>query len=240
MNALKPVYQKQHVNDLFSEMAATYGIMNLITSFGFTHLWRKICVAKANIQENHVVYDLLTGMGECLPPIRKRLISGKLRALDFCPTMCEKAKDTARRLGLDEQTILCEDVFFNSVPDNIADRIVCSFGLKTFSREQSAAFAKEIFRILKPGSRFSAVEISVPKTKWLTTLYLFYIGKIIPLLGKLFLGNPQNYRELGLYTQAFESCERTATDFKQAGLTVRTYSLFFGCATGIVAEKAKS
>ena len=33
--------------------------------------------------------------------------------------------------------------------------------------------------------------------------YLFYIKHVIPWVGRAFLGNPQNYRMLGVYTEEF-------------------------------------
>lgn len=63
--------------------------------------------------------------------------------------------------------------------------------------------------------------------------YMFYINWIIPMIGWLASGNPDNYRLLGIYTSAFQNCNLTAASFAAAGPAVNRQSYFFGCATGI-------
>jgi demethylmenaquinone methyltransferase/2-methoxy-6-polyprenyl-1,4-benzoquinol methylase len=35
---------------------------------------------------------------------------------------------------------------------------------------------------------------------------MFYLKHIIPGIGRLLLGNPENYRMLGVYTEKFGNC----------------------------------
>ena len=108
--------------------------------------------------------------------------------------------------------------------------MVSAFGLKTFSTDQQSIAARELHRILKPGGRFSLVEVSVPRASILRVPYLFYLKRVIPALGRIFLGNPDNYRLLGVYTQAFLPSQM-ARHLADAGLEVVRRPLFFGCAT---------
>lgn len=61
-----------HVRRLFGEMAATYGVVNLASSFGFCHRWRRQCVSFAPIEQGMAVFDLMSGMGELWPGIAGR------------------------------------------------------------------------------------------------------------------------------------------------------------------------
>jgi ubiquinone/menaquinone biosynthesis C-methylase UbiE len=56
---------------------------------------------------------------------------------------------------------------------------------------------------------------------------------VIPWIGRLFLGNPSNYRMLGVYTQEFGSCKHFAECLREQGMQVTETSHFFGCATGV-------
>jgi ubiquinone/menaquinone biosynthesis C-methylase UbiE len=94
-----------------------------------------------------------------------------------------------------------------------------------------------VAQVLRPGGCFSFVEISVPSSRWLRWPYLFYINRVIPLIGRAFLGNPDNYRMLGTYTVAFRDCRRALAAFAGAGLVVQPASYFFGCATGVYGHK---
>jgi ubiquinone/menaquinone biosynthesis methyltransferase len=232
------LFKADFVRDLFNEMSATYGTTNLVASFGFSHRWRKHCVEQADIQSGMTVYDLMSGMGECWPLINQKLVDkGKLVALDFCPEMCRKAEARKSSIPNLNTTLLQEDFLQNSIPSSSADRIVSSFGIKTFSDDQKAIVAQEIQRILKPDGIFSLLEISIPKNKFLRFLYMLYLKNIIPLIGKLFLGNPENYRLLGIYTEHFQNSSMMGSFLEKVGLDVEHQSLFLGCASNLVGKK---
>lgn len=225
------LYDASFVRGLFDGMAATYGAMNLVSSFGFCDVWRRQCVAAARIVPGETVLDLMSGMGECWPLVARRLGGrGSLAGIDFSEAMSERARGQARRLAPLAVEVRQEDFLTTALPDASADVAVSAFGLKTFSPAQQATAARELFRILRPGGRFALVEISTPPRRALRVPYVLYLRRAIPLLGRLFLGNPDNYRLLGLYTEAFAP-DHTARCLADAGLTVTPRKLFFGCAT---------
>jgi ubiquinone/menaquinone biosynthesis methyltransferase len=228
------IYQPAFVKRLFNEMAATYGITNYISSFGFCERWREQCVAQAALQPGMVVCDLMTGMGECWGPIQRRLgFEGRLIALDFSQEMCRRGREHCGRFSPLPIQIYEENVLANSIPDASVDRVVSSFGLKTFAPEHQQALAEEIYRILKPGGIFSLLEISVPRQALLRWPYMFYLKHAIPLIGRLLLGNPDNYRLLGRYTEGFGDSRAMGEQLRAAGLTVTCRDYFFGCASGV-------
>lgn len=231
------MYDPEVVRDLFDEMSRTYGLVNVISSFGFCMLWRRQCIQGASISPRSTVCDLMSGMGELWPGVAARLGgSGEVIAVDLSPVMCDRSRGTAGRLPVSVD-VLVEDALSSSIPDGAADVVLSSFGLKTFNDEQMRKLAAQIARILKPGGTFSLLEISVPGLRLLRGPYMFYIRRVIPMLGRLFLGNPDNYRCLGVYTSAFGDCRRFERHCLDAGLRSRYRSFFFGCATGVVGEK---
>lgn len=233
------IYDASFVKQLFNEMSHTYGLTNYVSSFGFCHRWRKACVRLAQVKPGNRVYDLMSGMGECIHLIAQQLGGvGLVVALDFSEAMCSKAKQKTVSNDKLEQRVVLEDFLNNSIPTESADRIISCFGLKTFSREQMEVAAREVCRILKPGGRISLLEISVPPNAFLRKPYMFYLKRIIPRIGSLFLGNPDNYRMLGIYTEKFGSCDYFAKLLETYGLRVDTKPLFFGCATSIHGAKS--
>lgn len=66
---------------------------------------------------------------------------------------------------------------------------------------------------------------------------MLYLKWIIPLLGKLLLGNPDNDRMLGISTEQFGNCARMAGYLRAARLDVEDRRFFWGCATGLVGSK---
>jgi demethylmenaquinone methyltransferase/2-methoxy-6-polyprenyl-1,4-benzoquinol methylase len=231
------LYEPAFVARLFDEMARTYGMVNLVSSFGFAALWRKQALRRVTLQPGHTVVDLMTGMGELGPSVGRRVgPTGSLLAVDISPVMCERARQTLTRSRC-SATVIEGDVLENSIASSSCDGVVSTFGLKTFSPEQLRKLAREVFRILKPGGVFSFLEISTPPSPLLRWPYHFYINRVIPLIGTIFLGNPENYRMLGVYTRKFGTCDAFRGDLQATGLNVRAESFFFGCATGVTGSK---
>ena len=232
------IYDPMFVQSLFDEMSKTYGITNYISSFGSCERWRRQCIDLATIRSGMVVYDLMTGMGECWGLINRQLKNeGKLVALDISQEMCAQAEKQKRIVPSLEVDLLCENFLDNTLPNNSADCVISSFGIKTFSNQQNESVAQEIARILKPGGNFSLLEISVPKNPILCRLYMTYLKYCIPISGRLFLGNPENYQMLGIYTEQFGDCRIMKHLLEQAGLKVELKTFFFGCATALCGVK---
>jgi demethylmenaquinone methyltransferase/2-methoxy-6-polyprenyl-1,4-benzoquinol methylase len=227
------IYAPSFVSHLFDEMARTYGVVNLISSFGFAKRWRRQCLRSIEVKHGSTVLDLMTGMGElCQDLVDSIGPNGSIYAVDISPVMCNRAR----------QQVKTSDAFFQVIEanalncpinDETIDAVVSTFGLKTFDNDQLILLAREVARVLRPGGQFAFLEISVPPN-WIVRLpYMFYLTWIIPLIGRLALGNPDNYRLLGIYTKAFGNCDTIAHSFTSAGLSLSRHSYFFGCATGV-------
>ena len=117
------------------------------------------------------------------------------------------------------------------------DHVVSAFGLKTLSSTDISRLFLEVSRILRPDGTFSFLEISVPSSGLLRVPYNFYLSYIIPVVGRILLGDVDCYRMLGRYTNAFGECGRIAERAREVGLEVSVRSHFFGCATSLVGVK---
>jgi demethylmenaquinone methyltransferase/2-methoxy-6-polyprenyl-1,4-benzoquinol methylase len=226
----QPGYDSGAIRTLFDEMAATYGIVNFVASFGFAARWRHQLVEGLPLSNASHVVDLMSGMSELCRSVAPHVApTVHVTAIDISREMIRRArKDWPFRVEIHLQDVLtweCEPAS--------ADAVISSFGLKTLDRAQQAQLAQQVAHLLRPGGVFSFVEISVPPARILQLPYLFYLNRVIPWIGRLFLGNPANYRLLGVYTQAFGACRHFAECLRQQGLEVSEVSYFFGCATGV-------
>lgn len=236
---MEDIYSAGFVRALFNEMSGSYERVNFITSFGFSERWRKACLGRAAPAEGHSVLDLMTGMGESWPYLLPALgASGTLHAVDFSPGMLEHARVRSEEFPGYEVRIKEEDALATSIGAGSIDRVYSLFGLKTLNGDQTRRLAREIRRVLKPSGEFSLIEVSVPGNPILQFLYMSYLKIGIPILGRLFLGNPDNYRMLGVYTERFGSCKAAVETFREAGLDAQFHEYFFGCATGISGTKS--
>jgi ubiquinone/menaquinone biosynthesis methyltransferase len=232
------IYDPEFVKKLFNQMSSSYERMNYITSFGFSIRWRKQFLSKlGKSQENLEVMDLLSGLGENWTFLKHNFPNANFYALDFSENMIHHSKGKANRIFHGNLNLICDNMLENKLDSNHFDIISCAYGLKTFNEEQLNIIAKEIYRILKPNGKFSFVEVSKPKSKALLYFYSFYLGKIIPVLGKMFLGNSEDYKMLWIYTKQFENSKKVKEIFQRNNLKVNLDEYFGGCATGISGSK---
>lgn len=211
-------------------MASTYGYVNLLSSFGFTARWRRQVVADLPLTSARRVVDLMCGRGELWRSLANRVpASAHVLGVDLSPEMTRRL----RRSWPFRADVLVHDVLDWDPEEESADVVVSSFGLKTFDREQQQRLARVVAKVLRPGGAYSFIEISVPSFPPLRGAYLFYLKRVIPLIGRIFLKNPDCYRMLGVYTEAFGDASHFARCLKRAGLEVSATSYFLGCATGV-------
>jgi len=237
---MKDIYEPKFVEKLFDKMSSSYAKMNYITSFGFSERWRRQCVEEIRIEKGKVVVDLMTGMGECWKHILKENNeNSKLIGLDFSSEMIKRAKKTKAKFTPANIELLLENVFENSIKDQTADYVISGFGLKTFDDTQINLLANQIDRILKPNGKFSLIDVSVPNNPFLKRVYMFYLKNIIPILGRIFLGSPETYKMLGIYTQEFCNSKNACRIFERENFEVEYVEYFYGCASGIRGRKLK-
>ncbi len=230
-------YDSESIRTLFDEMASTYGYVNLVSSFGFTARWRHQAVDGLPLKMAECVVDLMSGMGELWRSLSKALpASARVVGVDLSPEMARRT----RREWHFPCEVCVADVLTWKAPLEFADLVVSSFGLKTFDREQQRLLAHKVARLLKAGGSFSFVEISAPPFFPLRFVYMFYLKRLIPLIGRMLLGNPDCYRMLGVYTEAFENTSHFASCLREAGLEAVLVSHFFGCATGVRGFKPRA
>jgi len=156
-------YSPAHVIGLFDDMAQTYGTVNLLSSLGFSYLWRKACIQKLDLKPNHHCADLMCGMGEATAIMAK--IAGhalSVDAIDFCSEMIKRCHRTVSRHQMAGVSVHTCDVFDLPLMTTY-DRICCSFGLKTLNDEQLRRFARLIRTSLRPSGRASFIEIMYQK-----------------------------------------------------------------------------
>jgi demethylmenaquinone methyltransferase/2-methoxy-6-polyprenyl-1,4-benzoquinol methylase len=232
------IYSPDYVKGLFNRMSSSYERMNYITSFGFSIRWRTQFLSSFKKSTEKVeIIDLLTGMGETWNATKQKFPNSNLTVLDFSDGMLQYAKNKSAKSFNNEIKIIQQDILQNDLPSNYFDFVTCAFGLKTFNDEQLNILAKETKRILKPGGQFSFIEVSKPENRILNLFYGFYLGQVIPILGRLLLGNPEEYKMLWQYTSKFKNSKNATNIFAKAGLNTEFTSYFYGCATGFYGQK---
>ncbi len=231
---MEDIHSENYVKGLFNEMSQTYGIVNILSSLGFAYFWRKQAVSSIPAQGTRIC-DLMTGGAECLSHIKNRFgPECEVHLVDWCENMCSRAKSTIERHGHKNCTVIHSSALNLPAEDQSYDAVVSTFGLKTLAPQEIEALAKEIKRVLKPAGKVSLLEFSVPANRMIRFFFRIYVKIYVPFLGRVFLGNPDNYRMLWVYTKEFDSCMRTLDTFRKEGFKIELKSRFLGSATQVV------
>ena len=234
------IYDPAFVKDLFDRCGRSYRWWSAIASFGFVAVWRRQCAAALPPPPGAapVGYDLMAGTGEAWPHLLRRHPSiATITAVDISSEMNRRALARLHRGRSDRIRLVEADVLALDLPPNGADFAVSTFGMKTFSEAQIAAFAATLARVLRPGGTFSIIEASDPRGWWLRPLYRLYLDGVLPWVERLFLRGAQDFAMIGTYTRNFGDCSHLARCLEREGLEVRYARRFHGCATGVSGRK---
>lgn len=234
------IYDPAFVSDLFDRCSSNYRKWSAVSSFGFIYLWRRQCVARLipPKQSGAVAVDLMAGTGEVWPHLLRRFPNlDTVTALDISHRMHLEAVERLHGEYANKITHLEADALQTDLPENHADLVVSTFGLKTFDTIQQTVLANQIARILKPGGSFSLIEASDPKGWILRPLYRFYLDGLLPQIERLFLKGAHDFSMIGTYTRNFENSAHMAEALRNAGLTVSLKKHVFGCATSVAGHK---
>jgi hypothetical protein len=72
------IYEDTLFKNLFDRMGPTYDLVNLVSSVGFSALWRRTCARNAGVTSGAAVGDTMAGYGGPLS-MTKRLTSSGIR-----------------------------------------------------------------------------------------------------------------------------------------------------------------
>lgn len=111
-----------------------------------------------SLTPGEVIVDVGCGAGADLC-IAARLVgeSGRAIGLDLTPAMVAKARDNARRAGVNNVTVHEADIAALPLPDACAD-VVISNGAINLAADKARVF-HEIYRILRPGGRLQFADM---------------------------------------------------------------------------------
>lgn len=112
----------------------------------------------ANISKGDTVIDLGSGAGnDCFVARHETGVEGKVIGIDFTPSMIQKARGNAEKLGFNNVEFREGDIDDMPVNENVADVVVSNCVLNLVPNKEKVI--NEIYRVLKPGGHFSISDI---------------------------------------------------------------------------------
>ncbi len=191
-----------YVKHLFTRIAGVYDLMNTVMSLGLHQHWRRYALKKINHPSPGRVLDLCTGSGDfAFEAVNQLARPDFVVGIDFCWEMLVQGrrKLATRKNGARLSFILGDALKLPFANDSF-DVVTIGWGLRNLAGIQRGL--QEIYRVLKRGGYFVCLDLGRPKLPLFSTFFHLYFFYLVPLLGKLILGNatPYTYLPNSLHT----------------------------------------
>lgn len=231
---IPPQYEnkEQYVHAIFSSIAHRYDLLNTTLSLNQDKYWRRFAVAKSGLDINGSAVDVCCGTGMLSIELAKKAgPGGRVVGVDFCENMLVKARGNLAKSTLQDSIQL---VHGNAIDlpfaDNTFDCATIGFALRNVPDIKKTIC--EMKRVIKPGGKVVSLELTRPGIPVFKQLYYFYFNRVMPLLGKLGIGQAGPYSYLSSSVMNFPPPEEIKKIFSGLGLLNAVYyELTGGIAT---------
>ena len=182
--------------DLFSHF---YDFVITLHSKDRSAALRDLLVEKASVRAGRRLLDICTGTGAVA--IRAQRDTGSHGAavgLDFSRGMIRKAREKARRAGLDGVYFVVADAAHLPFRSSSFEAVTCSHAMYELSPEVRTHALEEAHRVLRPAGRFLMMEHCEPTRPFVRFLYQIRLATMgsarnrsfardeVPFLGRFF------------------------------------------------------
>ncbi len=209
------------VRDIFTRIAPHYDLMNRVMTGGMDRQWRRFVINKAAIPKGGRMLDIATGTGDIAFEALAHIEGVQVVGADFAPNMMlvgqqRPGGDRVRWSAADALNLPFADASFDAVTHGFLARNVIDI---------QRAFAEQL-RVLKPGGHVVCLDTTPPPANVLRPFIVFYLTKIIPLVGTILTGHRDAYTYLPNSTVGFKMPEALAQIIGEAGFAEVGYRRF--------------
>jgi demethylmenaquinone methyltransferase/2-methoxy-6-polyprenyl-1,4-benzoquinol methylase len=180
------------VQGVFDNVFDKYDLMNDFMSLGVHRIWKKDLMNWMNPSKNKTLIDVACGtadLGKLFLDLTDK--NGKIFCVD--PNKGMIGKGMAKLNNYKNVNWLIAPAEKLPIKDNSCDYYTISFGLRNTKNLNKAL--SEAYRVLKPGGRYLCLEFSKIQNPSLNFVYKNY-SKLIPLIGKVIIGQNEPYEYL--------------------------------------------
>ena len=222
--------KKEKIRRLFDNIAPEYDRLNHILSLDIDRIWRKKAVREIIVPgQTARILDVASGTGDFAIAIAKAAAPGSsVTGIDLSEEMLRIGREKVKAAGLSTMTDMiqgdCEELPFD---DGTFDRVSVAFGVRNFEHLERGL--SEMLRVLKPGGKAVILELSVPSSPILLSLYKLYFLHILPSIGGIVSGEKGAYKYLPASVLKFPKPKDFMDIMRRCGFSdVRSRAFTFG------------
>ncbi len=222
----------------FNTICKEYDKLNHILSFCIDFYWRYCLVDRLVLGSKYKVLDMAAGTLDVSIALAKKHKNIEIIAGDIAEDMLEFGKTKLKNelaSRIKTQVINAEEIPYDN---NSFDAVTIAYGIRNV--QERAKALKEMHRVLVCGGQLCILEFSPVKKPIFSTVYNFYLNKVMPKIVRLFTKNEDMYTYLADSIKAFPSPENFVQELKDAGFEfVQHKEQTFGISNHYIAIKSK-
>lgn len=204
------------VHQMFDRISQRYDLLNRILSMGMDLHWRRAAVRELDSQQHLRVLDLACGTGDialaAADAAPQRSVIGVDRAGEMLALAQHKINERASHSRI---SLIQGDGMRIPAATSSIDATTIAFGIRNMP--DTVACLREMQRILRDGGKIVILEFSLPSNKLFRALHLFYLRRIVPLIGSALSGDSYAYSYLNKTIETYPCGEEFCLLLKSAG-----------------------
>jgi demethylmenaquinone methyltransferase/2-methoxy-6-polyprenyl-1,4-benzoquinol methylase len=207
--------RESQVQQIFSEIAPRYDLLNHVLSLNIDRSWRRKAIARLGWEASPAgcYLDACSGTFDlALELARNEGFQGRVVASDFAQPMLVQG---APKIGAASILPVCADSLELPFDDATFDGATVGFGVRNLSDLERGL--RDLKRVLKPGKRLVVLEFTVPPNPMVRAGYLFYFHRILPVVGRIVSGHPWAYTYLPESVKEFPGPTKLGALFEAVG-----------------------
>jgi demethylmenaquinone methyltransferase/2-methoxy-6-polyprenyl-1,4-benzoquinol methylase len=222
--------KRSYVRRMFTAIAPRYDLLNHLLSLNLDRRWRRATVRRLGWERRPggVYLDLCAGTMDLAATLaREPGFGGRVVGADFVLPMLERGKGKAARL-----TPVAADALRLPFADERFDGAMAAFGIRNLADVDTGL--AETRRVLRPGARFVALDLAVPRFAPLRAAFLLYFRRLLPVVGRAVSKHRDAYDYLPESVLAFPDPEAFAGRLEAAGFRAVTCERLMGGICALV------
>ena len=229
----------ERIEAMFGGIAPRYDTMNRLMTAGLDGRWRRMAAQEAALSPGDRVLDACCGTGDLTFTLADACFWCEVTGLDFTPAMVARARDKSaareRRGEPVPAAFVVGDLLELPFDDDAFAAVTVGWGVRNVP-DVPRAFA-EMARVTRPGGRVVCLESTQVPGGAGKLFHAVWMGRVVPVLGRLVTGDPSAYAYLPASVEAFPRADELAAIMAGAGLArVRYRRLGFGAVALHVGE----
>lgn len=196
----------REVAEMFDGVAKGYDRTNSVMTLGFDRRWREWSRRVLDARPGEKVLDLAAGTA--VSTVEYASSGAWCVAADFSLGMLQGG---AHR----PVPKVAADALHLPFADGVFDAATVSFGLRNFT--DTVAALREMARVVRPGGRLVICEVSTPTLRPFRFVYMRYLLRLLPLIGRVVSSNPEAYQYLAESMRAWPDQRALGELISEAG-----------------------